>query len=270
MHVGAEHVEVVLVLAHLDVERQLVVVPSGAPPARPHVELPVAEEVPLALGKLEVGLGPLADGHLPPDEPQRPLVDLHRSEVQVARLGGPLVGDPGRRLVAQVGEVLRRHDAGDDLAQTRAGAAGDAGDRRAGALDPRRADEVQPPQREIDGALSGRRVRRLDRHPQRADLVDVGRAHLEGVGAERDPVQPPPAAGRVDVAGGVHGPAVAHEVRGVAEVKDVAEVALLHRRHQRIQVPVAVEIFAVRNPVVPGAPRPLVSPRIHLQPGGER
>ena len=204
-------------------------------------------------------------------QPQRLLVDLRGAHLQARVPACRLVDDAGGRRVAEV-LVLRAHHRGDHLARAGPAIAGEAGDRRVGALDPRRSDEAHAcePEKHLRVGPAKRAI--LRRHDGDAQALDPPQAHaalLDRVAAERNAVQPP-ARGAVRVAETVaHGdhPPVAHEVAVVPDGEDEAH-EVLPRLHagERVQQEVAVLVFRVDGAVVPAAARAEVAERV----GGQR
>ena len=214
------HVEVVLILPRLDEELEVSVFPPDAAAARPDAQRPILQEILVAFGREpEIRFGALAQTEPPRQQAHRPLVDLGGRDLQSGIATSRFVCHPGRRRVAEV-LVLRADDGRDDLADAGAAVTTDSRERRIAALYPGAADEPHAGERERQLGLwagtSG--SRRHDGDAQRLHLPQTRRADLQGVGAERNPVQAP-ARTRV------HAP-VPHEIPGIADREHVTHEAL--------------------------------------------
>ena len=269
-------VEVVLVLADLDVELEVTFVPAHPPPACPDAEAAILEEVLVARGReAQVRLGVLPARQPAREQAQRALVDLGRPHLEVGVDAGRLVDDPGRRRVAQVG-VLGAHHGRDHLARPRPPLAREPGNGGLRALDPRRPDEPHARQAEEHlriGPSGERGVGRDDRDSQALHLPQRGTAFEQRVGAERDAVQAPPRR-PVRIAERVldrHHTAVAHVVTVVADREHVTHEALGGPdAGRRVELEVAVQVLGVDGAVVAPAARPQVPEAVPRQPAVHR
>ena len=130
------HVEIVLILARLDVELEVAVLPPRPAAARPDPQGAVLEEILVAFrGEAQVGFGTLAEAQAAAEQPQRALVDFGGADLEARVTASRLVRHAGWGRVPEIA-VLRADDGCNDLPDSGAALATDPGQRRVGALHP--------------------------------------------------------------------------------------------------------------------------------------
>ena len=173
VHRRAVHVEVVLIPADLDVSVQFAVLPpTVSAAAHPQAQRLVSHERLRALRKAEERFGSIERAELAPGntrlQPQGALVHL-QAIVLVSGLSILRRFDDarGRRVRYQRGGVDRSDHAGDHVATRHTGrVASHTGERLDAALEPRRADQLEPRQCHAHERIVGRLGARNHREPQ--------------------------------------------------------------------------------------------------------